>query len=235
MCNTLRLHSMFKQGSNKYDTQQYQDFPREIIDDFLYDGLQDLLEIAVTNKPKYGYMAGFESDQQRLDLIQPYIKHLNWTPIYGKTRGKQKVTVFKLPDDYFTTTSDLYSFDKCGNTIRVDIVQYKNLESHLNAKSQLLWSQAYATFKGNEIHIFYPEELSSLDMNYVIKPKRPFVGGYNTLEAISSGQSTINNPIVNTLISDRFCHILIDIVIANVFGNLRDYNLAQYKQQNLNL
>ena len=235
MCNTLRLHSMFKQGSNKYDSQQNQDFPPEIIDDFIYDGLLDYIKLATTTQPKNGYMKGFESDQQRLDMIQPFINHTILNPIYNKVRGKQKVTVFKLPKDYYTQTQDLYAFDTCGNTIKIDIVQYQNLENHLNVKDQQLWSIAYATLKNNELHIFFPELLNTIELNYVILPQRSFVGGYNTLEAIASGTSTISLPRVNTLVPEAYCHILIDIVIANVFGNLRDYNLAQYKQQQLNL
>jgi hypothetical protein len=145
------------------------------------------------------------------------------------------VTVFKLPTDYYTQTQDIYAFDSCGNTIKIDIVQYQNLEHHLNVKDQQLWSIAYATLKDNELHVFFPELLSSIELNYVKLPKRPFFGGYNTLEAISTGDTTIGLPRVNTLVSEAYCHILIDIVIANVSGNLRDYNLAQYKQQQLNL
>lgn len=226
---------MFKQGSNKYDSQQYQDFPPQIIDDFIYDGLLDYIKLATETKPSNGYMVGFESHQQRLDAIQPFIHHKMLNPIYSKTRGKQKVTVFKLPQDYYTNTQDLYSYDSCGNTIKIDIVQYQNLNNHLNVKDQQLWSIAYATLKNNELHVFYPELISSLELNYVKLPQRPFVGNYNTLEALSTGTSTITSPKVNTLVPEGYCHILIDIVIANVFGNLRDYNLAQYKQQNLNL
>lgn len=236
MCKTLRLHSMFKQASNKYDTSQMQDFPREIIDDFLYDGLLDYLRLCVTTKPVNGYMLGFESNQQRTDMVQPYLNHVLMNPIYNKTRGRQRVTVFKLPKDYYMSTADVFSFDKCGNTIRVDIVEYQNLESHLNEKDQLLWQQAYATFKGNEFHVFYPDLLSTCEMNYVILPARPFVGGYDSLEILNGGEgNSVTSPEVNTLVPEGYCHILIDIVVKNVFGNLRDYNLAQYKQQNLNL
>jgi hypothetical protein len=226
---------MFKQGGNKYDSQEYQDFPAEIIDDFIYDGLLDYIKLATTTQPKNGYMVGFESNQQRLDMIQPYIKHVILNPIYNKIRGKQKVTVFKLPADYYTQTQDVFAFDDCGNTIKIDIVQYQNLESHLNVKDQQLWSIAYATLKNNELHVFYPELLASIELNYVMLPMRPFFGNYNTLESITTGQTTINLPRVNTLVPEGYCHILMDIVIANVFGNLRDYNLAQYKQQQLNL
>lgn len=235
MCNIVRLHSMFKQAGNKYDSQNYQDFPPEIIDDFIYDGLIDYITLATTTKPLNGYMVGFESNQHRLDAIQPFIQHKLLTPTYSKTRGKQKVTVFKLPLDYYTNTQDLYSFDKCGNTIKVDIVQYQNLNNHLNIKDQQLWSIAYATIKDNELHVFYPELISSLELNYVKLPQRPFFGGYNTLEAITAGTTTTTLPRVNTIVPEGFCHTLIDITVANVFGNLRDYNLAQYKQQNLTL
>jgi hypothetical protein len=80
-------------------------------------------------------------------------------PIYNKNRGKFKVTVFKLPKDYYMAMPDYLAFDKCGNTIKIDIVQYQNLEQHLNLREQLLWQQAYATLKGNELHVFYPELL----------------------------------------------------------------------------
>jgi len=226
---------MFKQGSNKYDSQQYQDFPPEVIDDFIYDGLLDYIKLAITTQPKNGYMVGFESNQQRLDMIQPFIDHKMLPPIYNKIRGKQKVTVFKLPENYYTTTQDVYAFDSCGNTIKIDIVQYQNLENHLNTKDQLLWSIAYATLKDNELHVFFPELISTVDLNYVKLPERPFFGNYNTLEAIVDGSDTTTLPRVNTLVPEGYCTILMDIVIANVFGNLRDYNLAQYKQQTLNL
>lgn len=236
MCNIIRLHAMFKQAGNKYDSQQNQDFPPQYIDDFFYDSLLDYLRMCVTTKPVNGYMLGFESNQQRIDMIQPYVKHSLLNPIYDKRRGKQRVTVFKLPKDYYLSTADVFSFDKCGNTIRVDIVQYQNLESYLDERDQLLWQQAYATFKGNELHVFYPELLKNLEMNYVSLPDRPYVGGYDSLEHQNSQEGyQIGDPIVNTLVPEGYCHILVDIAVQNVFGNLRDYNLAQFKQQNLNL
>jgi hypothetical protein len=237
MCNTIRLHAMFKQASNKYDSQNYQDFPPEIIDDFIYDAELDYLRHCVTSTPIQGVLKGFESNQQRLDMIQPFIKNPQLTPIYNKTRGKQKVTVFKLPTDYYMSTEDLYAFDSCGNTIDVTIVSYQDLNSYINSpnklQDQLLWSQAYATLKDNELHVFYPEILSSLEFHYVQLPIKTFAGNYNTLENQLGDNTFPDNTTsrVNSLVPEGYCHILIDIAVANVFGNLRDYNLAQYKQQ----
>lgn len=241
MCNITRLHAMFKQASNKYDSQEDYDFPPEIIDDFYYDALLDYLRHCVTTVPIQGMVKGFESNQQRIDMVQPFIKDSMITPIYNKSRGKTTVTVFKLPKDYYMSTEDLYSFDKCGNTIDVDIVQYQNLDSYINSEKkrqqQLLWGQAYATLKGNEMHIFFPEEITTLEFNYVKIPNKPFFGGYDTLE-FQTGNTNFpqaTSPRVNTEVPEGYCHILTDIAIQNVFGNLRDYNLAQYKQQNLTI
>lgn len=241
MCNVLRQHVSFKQASNKYDSQNYQDFPNAFIDDFLYDAELDYVRHCVTTTPIQGILKGFESNQQRIDMLQPYIMNPILTPIYDKTRGKTKVTVFKLPKDYYMTTEDLYSFDKCGNTISVQVVPYQNLDSYINTnkklQEQLLWSQAYATLKNNEIHVFYPEIISSLELHYVKLPRKVFSGGYDTLEFIAGDTSapSANSTKINSLVPEAYCHILIDIAVANVFGNLRDYNLAQFKKQNLTI
>ena len=237
MCNIIRLHAMFKQAGNKYDSQTQQDFPAPFIDDFIHDAQLDLIHKITTSDG----IRGIETDSQRINLLQPFLKTELLKPAYRKVRGKQNITIFSLPTDYFATTENIFSFDECGNLIKVQLVSQQNINSYTDTNrkldQQLLWSQAYATTQQDKLHIYYPEKLKSLEFNYIIIPPKPFSGGYDTLEYTLGDKTkpSAQDSRVDSLIPDAYCHTLIDIAVANVFGNLRDYNLAQYKQQNLNL
>lgn len=237
MCNVNRLHAMFKQASNKYDSNTYQDFPPAIIDDFLYDAQLDYLNIVTGTNSRKGYKLGLETDQFRSDMLQPFKVETTLNRTTLKDRKGQFINVFNLPKDYYSVLQDVYAVTDCGKEISIDFVETQNLQNHLDVKSQLLWNQAYAVLENNKIKVYYPKKIQKIEFLYVKLPPKTFLGGYDTLEYLNGNNSfpDSNTQPINSIVPEAYCHILIDIAVQNVFLNLRDYNLANQKNQNLTI
>jgi len=234
MCTVHRLHAMFKQEANKYDTNHYRDFHDAIIDDILYDASLDYVDLFFTGKNYRGYTLGFETNQQRIDMLGNLVQPTTITRESLQTYSDQFEMIFALPQDYYHN-STLTAFDDCGNLINVEIIEHQDLNSSLNYKQQLLWNKAYAVIENNKLVVYFPNTINSIKQVYVKKPNKPFIGGYDTLEFINGDVTypSQTSSVVHSDVPDTYCRVLIDIAVQNVFNNLRDYNFGSIKEKEL--
>ena len=225
---------MFKQEANKYDTNHYQDFFPAIIDDILYDAALDYVDLFYTGKNYRGYNLGFETTQQRIDMLSTLVKDTSLNREELNLFSKFHESVFSFENDYYHN-STLIAFDSCNNPINIEIIEHQDFLASLNIKEQRLWNLAYALVENNNIKVYYHEPINTVNQTYIKKPNRPFIGGYDTLEfqnGDASAPSQLSAP-SSLDIPDTYCRVLIAIAVQNVFNNLRDYNFGSVKEKEI--
>ena len=236
MCTVERAHVKFKQKGNKIDSNHYRDFPPAFIDDFLHDASFDYVEMFYSGKNYRGYNLGFEVNNQRMDMLQFLVVPSTLSPQSSSQDGDFMLTIYNLPEDYYHRVRERGTGGCSGYNI--EIVQHEDLDVVLyNAwrKPSDRWKRAVGVYKNNQLWIYSESAFTSLTFDYLKKPTKPFLGGYDTLE-FSNGDTTFPSSASTKIdldFPDPYCDILIDIAVQNVFGQLRDYNHVNYLKDKL--
>ena len=231
MCTVERAHVKFKQKGNKIDSNHYRDFPPAFIDDFLHDGMYDYIELFYAGHNFRGYNLGFEVNTQRIDMLQFLIVPTSLSPSSTTSLTPFTLTKYDLPQDYYHRVRERGTGSCAG--VKIEIVQHEDLDNILydayRGPSDK-WKRAIGVYKNNQLWIYSESTFTNLEFDYIKKPTKPFLGGYDTLE-FANGDTTFPNSTstkIDLEFPDGFCDILIDIVVQNVFGQLRDYNHVGY-------
>jgi len=83
------------------------------------------------------------------------------------------------------------------------------------------------------LFVYSDKPIDGINGQYIKRPRKPFFGGYDTLEFLSgdTGFPANGNAPINMDIPETYCQVVVDIAVQNVSGNLKDYNHTNYLQQ----
>lgn len=202
------IHYRFKQEWNKLDSNYYRDFTPLEIDELLYRGLINLLQVYSTN----------ESNQIYDDLINDYIK-ADSDGIVGFKRDNYTYE-YELPTDYLHWKSGYINSD-CGQ-IEVNLLglnEYNIASKDLLQKTNVKWKRVIGylaksyNLDTRSIYIDSETNPGTLKLIYVQFPPKPFFGGYDSIEYLyeGNGNNTLsasvnlktNNPAtINAIITE---------------------------------
>ena len=250
MCNIHRQHVQFKQRLNKIDSNHNKDFPSQFIDDFLYEAALDYVDIFSARDPRKAGLHGFEITQLKTDMLSTLVVNLANTdeePLLANDAPITEYGFFKYEFDLGDITSPYfhivrtYAVTDCGN-IAIEIVQHDDLNSILTDSYQqpnTNWKRYVAVIKKSSVEnkaslfLYTDKEILGINGQYIKRPNKPFIGGYDTLEFLNgdgSFPSQTSSPI-NLDIPEAYCQVVVDIAVKNVSGNLKDYTNTEYLQQ----
>lgn len=236
MCTIDRLHIKVKQKANKIDSNHNRDLPPAFIDDYIYDSMFDYIELFWSTKNLKGFNLGFETNSQRIDLLSFLLTSSSVSSSSSNVEGNFVITKFDFPIDYLHLVR-LSGNNSCKNGL-FEVVQHEDLSSILNdeyRKPSNKWNTFVAVIKDKSLYVYSESPITSINIEYIKKPIRPFIGNYNTLEYINGDltQPNISTPKIDPGFPEEYCDILADITVQNIFGNLRDYNGSQYNQNKI--
>lgn len=237
MFSIERAHILFKQEYNKLDSNHNKDFAPAFIDDFIYQGLLDMIEFyydASLNKNK---ATGFEVTQSKTDLLEHFIVPEEEVNLVALSTNKYQIDLYQdLQKDYLHLVRATLNSD-CNEPIKVIIVPHSKLSYYLNDethKPSKKWRRALATLSNNKLIVYTDFEASSINITYIRRPNKHFMGGYDSLEFlngdVTSPKSTsakIDVDIPNNYIS---CQAVIRFTVSNIQRILQDYNGTQFTQ-----
>jgi len=235
MCIVDRLHIKAKQKGNKLDSNHYKDLPPAFIDDYIYDAMFDYVELFWSGKNYKGYNLGFEVNSQRIDMLSFLIKTETLTGT-SQPYGNLTLNVYTLPEDYLHRVREKGEGECSG--LKIKIVQHEDLDRTLSdeyKRPSNKWSNAVGVYRDSQLYVYSETVIPTIEVQYIKKPVKTFIGGYDTLEFLNGNitypsQSSLK---VDSEFPEQYCDILIDIMIQNVFGDMKDYNEASYRQQKI--
>jgi hypothetical protein len=226
-----RVHANFKLAYNKVDSNHKKDFPVAFID--------DLVNISMRKYVEYVYKT-FESIQQKTDMLQVLVKTENVTLPAPSMVGKwfkYEIPLSDLSNTYGHLLRSHYEDASCACLYNVDIVQEDDINILLNnpyKQPNDQWRRILGNISDSTLVIYTETAKATLSITYIKEPTKVFFGGYNTLEFIrgdlSSPQSSTAP--IDPEIPDLYLDTLVDIMVAEVSGNLGDnnqYNLRKEK------
>lgn len=233
MCTIDRLHIKIKQKANKIDSNHNRDLPSAFIDDYIYESMFDYIELFWSTKNVKGLNVGFETNQQRIDFLSFLLQSSSLSSLPSSSEFGFIVNEFELPLDYLHLVR-LTTPTNC-RAAKFEVVQHEDLSTMLNdeyTKPSDKWGRKLAVIKNNKIRVYSESDTNTLNLEYIKKPRKPFFGGYNSLEFINGDttQPSLTTAKIHPEFPEQYCDILADITVQNMFGNLRDYNYSQYNQ-----
>ena len=244
MINIFRAHSYFKQNYNKLDSNHKKDFQPALIDDYLFLALQMFQSFYFSGNFNKASRYGFESVQSVRDFLAPYVEETKITniPVPENNYGfyVYKLNLEELDPKYNFLIPGTITFDSatCGwyeaelesNSDSISILR----DSYRKPNS--LWKKAIALEKSidGEVYLYiYTDkiiDISEIYFSYMRKPKRPFIGGYDTIEYLSGDTSYPNSgsPIEHLDFPDRYENIIIQLTTDIVSGAIGDYDASKF-------
>jgi len=237
MCTIERLHIKIKQKGNKVDSNHFKDLPPAFIDDYIYEGMFNYIELFYAGKNIRNYNIGFETTSQRTDMLKHLVTSQELTTESSNSENGLIVTRFNLPDDYMHWVRVIGN-NSC-NGYSIEVVQHEDLSSVLGDSYKGpsdKWKRAIAVFRGSALYLYTESTPTTITVEYIQKPIKPFIGNYDTLEFIN-GDTTYPNSSSSKIDPnwpEEYCDILADIVVQNIMGDIGDYNRSQYNQQKIN-
>jgi hypothetical protein len=226
-----RAHNLFKIKFNKLNSQHKPDFPDAYIDEMLYRGLLDYIDIFYSANNMKQLKLGFETTQQRLDMLQNFIKPYDLSAPNSSTEFEFNKYEFDLPEDYIHNIR-MFSNTTCGYVPiaieRHDHISEILLDEYL--KPNLNWKRLVGIINQNKVYVYSDKELTNIMGEYIRLPNIPFLGTYDSIE-FSEGDSNAPNIIdgkIHLDIPEMYAEKVIDIAVYNVSGIFGDYNYTQY-------
>jgi hypothetical protein len=228
-----RAHHEFKLDCQAIDSNVNLDLPKAHIDDLLYRGLLEYINVFYTGRNEQGYPLGFEVTQRRIDLLSHLVipSDLGAGTLIGTEDGFD-ILEYELPEDYLHFVRG-YSIGACGK-LSIDIVTHDDLSGALSTSSKApstKWGRALGVFRQGKFYLYLESaDVTNTRIEYVKKPLRPFFGGYDSLEFIA-GDNTAPNSGSNSVdldIPEQWTHLVTRIAAAIYFSRISGFNKAQY-------
>lgn len=247
MCNIKRQHASFKRYCNAIDSNHNKDYPVAFIDDFLHTAHLDFIEMNYAGNNFKNYKIGFEVTQQRVDMLnhllitQRQIKPIDQNKEFGFYVYEFNLGSETLP--YFHLIRSNVFIKSCNKYLNVEIVRHNDLNSLLKdnyRKPNYIWNRILGTVKSattalskHSLYIYSDVEIDSLDIVYLKVPKKPFFGGYDTLEYSNNadGYSKTDDPVDMEVSNDHYCDVVADMAAQIALGIVGNYQT--YKEQRI--
>jgi len=246
------IHWEVKQRYNKLDSNFKKDLTPMEIDALIWDVVVDYVDIFYSGNNSKQYKFGFEVTQQRIDMLSSLVisKPLqpSLTPdsisddkyeFYLSEEGQLVAPYFHLIRAYATTD--------CG-IVNVKIERHNDLNYVLEdayRKPSRKWKRLVGVIESStnslvESSLYVHSEpgfvITSLDLEFIKCPVRPYFGGYNSIEynncvATSGASCTTNfdNVSLPTLartidIPSKYHPIVVDMAVQELSRRLEDGN-----------
>jgi hypothetical protein len=227
-----RAHHEFKLDCQNIDSNVNLDLPKAHIDDLLYRGILEYINVFYTGSNSSHYPLGFEVTQRRIDMLSSFVKSMELTgTLVGSLKGFSEYE-FTLPEDYLHFVRGAAN-GQCG-ILDIDIVQHDDLSGVLgdaHRQPSNNWKRAVGVFRDDKLYVYVePTGISEVTGQYIKAPERPFFGGYDSLEFLAGDNTAPNSGSdqVHLDIPDKWLHIVIRIAAAIYFSRISGFDKAQY-------
>lgn len=241
--NIQRMHSEIKLRYNKLNSNHKPDLPTAFIDDFIDNAHDEFLHICYSGRNDRRFRMGFETTQQRIDLISTLVipeediaTTLFKTNIYKINLANLSKTYRHLVKLSVTTS--------CGK-IECIVVRHEDLDSNLrneNTKPSSIWKRCIAVeasdSNGNQCIYLYTGgqyTITGATVSYIMAPRKVFYGGYNTLEYTLgdlTAPSSVTAPI-NSLLPLVSHNYIVDLTVQLIERSLEDVNGIQISEDKI--
>ena len=233
-----KIHQLYKLKSNRLDSNANSDIPPAFIDLLLWESLNEYVDIFYSGSDKQ-LKLGFETTQQRLDLIKDFIVTYPEQPTI--IPATINTNYYGLIVNNFNFSNLLYKYkhfvrgtvvDSCNNRYKIDKIQQDDLDYKLNDTHQrpsVKWQRVVSTINKNQLQVYSELQLTGLELSYVKVPNKPFYGGYNTLEYLAGDTlaPSSSSAKIDVELDDAYSNILTDLMVINTSSYIGDYNKSQ--------
>ena len=239
----LQAHQLFKERFNRLASNYHQDLTPYQIDEYLYNGLTEMLKDIVEESStiqKQNVLSSLLVTPNEQPLVTPVA---NVNNVYEFDLNRLKYPYFHFEKGDVTTT--------CG-LIPVIPVTYNRLQDLLKDHHQRpskMWRRTLSVIAksssslGASLYVYSAADLpiESLSISYIRMPVRPFFGGYDTpdfLRCQELGGSDCNqyysagSPAVDIDLHPNFQSNVIDFAVKEAFralGLVNEYQLTEVK------
>lgn len=239
-CTIQRLHQEIKFRYNKLDSNHKQDLPPAYIDDMIYTSILDYIDMFYSANQQKIQRYGFEETQSRIDMLQSFVTEFK--------SDDDNIKLISTEDEAGFTLST-YSLDcylhhvrtiaktKCGYK-SISIEQHDDVNLKLKSKFTQpddKWCSVLATIHQDKLQIYSASPIEYIKGEYIKLPKKPFIGGYNTLEYINGDKDYPNasSDVIHPEFNANVCNHIARIAVINISDILQDYNHSTIIQNKL--
>ena len=237
-----RIHYEFKFRWSKVNSNHKKDFPSAQIDDAINKTIDDYVEIFYSGNNSKEYKFGFETTQQRIDMLQTLVvPETSYNTTFVNT-DRYRINLSTLNPTYRHFLRAYVIPVECPTKqIPVTIVRINDLDTKLmdtNTQPSLLWNRCLGTFKNNTLELYTKGyTITAVKIEYLRNPSKVFFGGYNTLEFNNGDNNAYDttSPKVTSNIPEQYHDLLVDMTVKYVSRTLEDINKVNLiKEQILN-
>lgn len=226
-----RIHHEFKFRWNKVNSNHKKDFPSAFIDDAVNKATDDYIETFYSGNNSKEYKFGFETTQQRIDMLQTLVVPETSYVVTLISPGRYRVNLVTLDPTYRHFLRAYVNPIECpSKRIPVSIVRINDLDTKLmdtNTQPSLLWNRCLGTFKNNTLELYTKDyTINSIKIEYLKNPTKVFFGGYDTLEFINGDANAYqsSDPKVTSDLPEQFHDLLVDMTVQYISHTLEDNN-----------
>jgi hypothetical protein len=206
----------------------------------------EYVDIFATGTNAKKYKIGFEVTQQRTEMLNGLVLTNNTVIPTDINTDNLSYDIFEyvVPEDYHYFIRGMIK-TKCG-TFSTTPKQHDDVNSLLKGYHTLPsvpWKRfpsliARSTKSENKaffVHVPNGLAIEEFQLTYIKKPRKVFIGGYDTLEYISGNLNAYNSttPAVHSEIDEDYTHVLVDIAVDIVARILNDTQSVQLTQDKL--
>lgn len=235
-----KMHWLFKERYNKLNSNNYRDLSPYQIDEKIYNGMLMFLE-------EHSYP---ESTLQDFDMVGNLLVKSPEQPVLTPVTSANNVYQFNLSATKYPLFKPkrIVANTNCGSVVIADtaLVGHDKLNSLLNdfhQKPSKKWKRLVATLgkssTANHQNLYIYSEtgftITSIQVEYIRKPKEVFFGGYNTIEYLdcqaTPGSTNCNQfynestQPVDCEIDERYHDLIVDYAVREAQRILKDNSI----------
>jgi hypothetical protein len=234
------LHFLIKLKAQKLDSNSKADLTPAIIDTLINKQSGVFVDIFFSGNPQ-SYNLGFEMTQHRIDMLSDLLVKQPEQPSLIPQALKDgiyevKFSSLKYPYRHLVRAT---TQTECG-PVNIALEKHFTLNTILNdefSKASKAWKRIPFTIgrssdgNGSSIYLYTDNKLSisSIDIEYIKQPREVFIGGYDSLNFLYTGEGyTKEDSPVNPEISSNYFDILADLVVQEWERSYSlDYNISK--------